>query len=106
MSYFNGSSSDEEFLSYSQQIVEMSDEIEQSDKDYLLDGMNRKRSSWNNACKRKQHLDVAPRRKSHGRLVAAHARQVGKEVVHKMLDRKKKDEDMKKMYDDIEWDEV
>ena len=84
----------------------MSGEIEESEKDYLLDGSNLKRSKWNKICKRAQHTNVAPRRKSHGRLVAAHARQVGKEAVQKMLDKKKKDEFIQKMYDDIEWDEV
>ena len=64
------------------------------------------RSSWNTRCKRAAGLDVAPRKKSHGgRLVAAHPRPLGREVMVKMLNRKKQEESVKKLFDqDAIWE--
>ncbi|XP_066929421.1 homeobox protein 13-like [Clytia hemisphaerica] len=98
---------DEELFTYSQQIVEMEEEegLDEHEKNYLQNEKGKLRSSWNTRCKRAAGLDIAPRKKSHGRLVAAHPRPLGKEVIQKMLNRKKQEENIKKLFEqDAIWE--
>ena len=92
----------EEFLSFSQQVHEMSDELEEDEKSFLLEDKPKHRSNWNNSCKRATGVKHARLVKSasNGRVVATHLRPVGKEVMQRMLDKKKKDQQIKIMLDD------
>lgn len=96
--------SEEEFVSFSQQVHEMSDELEEDEKSFLLEDKHKRRTNWNNNCKRATGVKHARLAKSasNGRVVATHARPVGKEVMQKMLEKKKKDEKIKILFDDDE----
>lgn len=95
--------SDEEFVSFSQQVHEMSDELEDDEKSFLLQDKH-KRTNWNNNCKRATGVKHARLAKStsNGRVVATHSRPIGKEVMQKMLEKKKKEEKIKVLFDDDE----
>ena len=90
----NTNNNSEDFLTFSQQVHDMSDELEDEEKSFLLEDKTKKRSYWNSNCKRASGVNHAPflAKSSHGRVVAAHPRPVGKEAMQRMLNKKKKDE--------------
>lgn len=77
----------EPFLSYSQVVDEM-EEIEDDERDYLLENKQKNRKSWNIFCKNAEGVQYAPLVKTNGRMKAAHKHSVGKEGIQNILDKR------------------
>ena len=82
----------EEFLSYSQAVeeMEMHNEIQHQDSEYLLENKKKQRTSWNQHCKKKEGMKHALLANTNGRLKAVHKSSTGKEVIHDLLKKKRK----------------
>ena len=78
----------EDFLSFSQVVHDMDDEIEDQDLEYLLENKKKNRRSWNNHCKTVEGVKYAPLVKSNGRIKAAHKTSVGKEGIQSLLEKR------------------
>lgn len=75
----------EDFMTYSQVVNDMSDEIDDVEKDYLLSN-KKNRTAWNNSCKKSEGIQFSPLLvKTKGRMKAAHKASTGKNVVQHML---------------------
>jgi len=78
----------EEFLSFSQAVDNIGDEIDHEQKSFLLENKKKTRTSWNNYCKSMEGVKYAPLVKTNGRMKAAHKTSVGKQAIQNVLNQK------------------
>ena len=77
----------EPFLSFSQVVDNMDDELEIKDREYLLNNKKKHRDVWNKRCKKTEGMKYATLVKSKGRMKAAHKASLGKHVIHKIVNK-------------------
>ncbi|XP_047136953.1 uncharacterized protein LOC105844411 isoform X1 [Hydra vulgaris] len=78
----------EPFLSFSQAVDNMGDELEGEDRSYLLNNAKKNRGTWNKICKSNEGMRYALLVKSKGRMKAVHKASLGKDAIHRIVKKK------------------
>ncbi|XP_065667138.1 uncharacterized protein LOC105844411 isoform X2 [Hydra vulgaris] len=78
----------EPFLSFSQAVDNMGDELGSEDRSYLLNNAKKNRGTWNKICKSNEGMRYALLVKSKGKMKAVHKASLGKDAIHRIVKKK------------------